>query len=344
MFRVSGKRFHKALYHIMKKLLIFGFLLTVFAKNQCLMAQFAPPVGQIGTTAMYKDSPDFVAWANACSVVRGYQDISQPTGPYANVGDESMALGKAGTDGIVSLGDGGFAILQFASPIKDTTGYDFAVFENGFDDLFLELAFVEVSSDGLNYFRFPAISNTDTTTQTGSFGYTDATKINNLAGKYRGMYGTPFDIADITDNSLLNKKAITHVKVIDVVGCIQNQYCTRDINGHKVNDPWPTGFSAGGFDLDAVGVIHSQSQVGVKEYEELKVSVYPNPAKDFLKIIVPNNHDYTASICTLQGIEILDKSKEENQSLISLNDLSPGIYLLNLKSGSKEKHIKFVKE
>lgn len=311
---------------------------------KCLLAQYAPPVGQPGTTAMYKDSSDFIGWATVCQVVRGYQDVSQLTGPYANVGNESMALGKAGTDGIVSLGDGGFAILQFASPIKDTTGYDFAVFENGFDDLFLELAFVEVSSDGLNYFRFPAISNTDTTTQTGSFGYTDATKINNLAGKYRGMYGTPFDIADITDNSLLNKKAITHVKIIDVVGCIQNQYCTRDANGHKVNDPWPTGFSAGGFDLDAVGVIHSQAQVGVKEYEELKVSVYPNPAKDFLKIIVPNNHDYSICISTLQGVVMLEEKHENIKSSVSVESLLPGIYILQITSGDLKKQMKFVKE
>lgn len=308
------------------------------------MAQFAPAVGQIGTTAIYKDSSDFIAWATSCNVVRGYQDVSQPGGPYTNVGDESMALGKAGADGVISLGDGGFAVLQFEAPIKDTTGPDFAVFENSFDDIFLELAFVEVSSDGTNYFRFPAISNTDTTTQTWSFGYTDATKIHNLAGKYRGMYGTPFDIADLADHILLNKKAITHVKVIDVIGCIQNQYCTRDANNHKVNDPWPTGFGSGGFDLDAVGVIHDQNHVDLKEENELLVQVLPNPAKEYLEIIVPDHQNYSVSISTLQGRVVVEKANENFQSTLLLDHLSSGIYLLQIKSGNQQKHIKFVKE
>src|ERR1700741_948125 len=87
--------------------------------SQTTQAQFAPIVGQPGTTAMHKDSSVFVAWATSCNSVRGYQDISQPTGPLADVGDNSMALGVAGSNGVISLGDGGYAILQFASPIND---------------------------------------------------------------------------------------------------------------------------------------------------------------------------------------------------------------------------------
>jgi hypothetical protein len=51
-------------------------------------------------------------------------------------------------------------------------GYDFAIFENGFPfgsgSFYLELAFVEVSSDGKHFVRFNAISNTDTTQQIDS--------------------------------------------------------------------------------------------------------------------------------------------------------------------------------
>jgi hypothetical protein len=99
-------------------------------------AQFAPPVDQAGTTAIYKDSSAFVGWATSCKVIRGPQDISTPGTGYANVGDSASAFGIAGTTGIVSLGDGGQAILQFASPIIDLPGFDLAVFENGFDNTF----------------------------------------------------------------------------------------------------------------------------------------------------------------------------------------------------------------
>ena len=58
----------------------------------------------------------------------------------------------------VALGQGGTATLTFAQPITNGPGYDFAVFGNGFSDghpEWVKPAFVEVSSDGVNFFRFP---------------------------------------------------------------------------------------------------------------------------------------------------------------------------------------------
>ncbi len=305
-------------------------------------AQFAPPFGHEGNTAMYKDSSAFVAWANKCNVVRGFQDISNQSLGYTNVGDSSLAIGPAGTNGVVSLGDGGVAILEFSSPIMDGNGPDFAVFENGFDNLFLELAFVEVSSDGIHFFRFPAISNTDTTIQTDGFGLTDASKLHNLAGKYRAEYGTPFDLSDLTNDALLNKQAISHVKVIDVVGSIQNQYCSRDANNHKINDPWPTGWGNGGFDLDAVGVIHQQT-VGIDELELRTISVYPNPATDVLYINLSSSI-YSIAVTNVIGEIVLKLENKSNTTSLSLSELKQGIYSLLVTSNDKKKQIKFVKQ
>jgi hypothetical protein len=305
-------------------------------------AQFAPPFGHEGNTAMYKDSSAFIAWANKCNIIRGFQDISNQSLGYTNVGDSSFAIGQAGTNGVISLGDAGVAILEFSSPIMDGNGPDFAVFENGFDNLFLELAFVEVSSDGIHFFRFPAISNTDTTIQTDGFGLTDASKLNNLAGKYRAEYGTPFDLSDLTNDALLNKQAITHVKVIDVVGSIQNQYCSRDVNNHKINDPWPTGWGNGGFDLDAVGVIHQQT-VGIDELELRTISVYPNPATDVLYINLSSSI-YSIAVTNVIGEIVLKLENKSNTTSLSLSELKQGIYSLLVTSNDKQKQIKFVKQ
>lgn len=321
------------------KLIFFSCLLFCVLSAK---AQFAPPAGQPGTTAMFKDSSAFVSWANSCTVSRGLQDISSPTSGNANVGDSSFVIGIADAGGVISLGDGGSAILVFSSPIIDGPGPDLAVFENSFDDTFLELGFVEVSSNGTDFFRFPAISLTDTLTQTWSFGTTDATKINNLAGKYKGEFGTPFDLADIPDNILLDKQAITHVKVIDVVGCIEEQYCTRDAYHHKINDPWPTGFGSGGFDLDAVGVIHQQA-VSVKELEKPLVNIYPNPVHD--KIYVNSNSGTVLSfyISNMIGEVIYVSEKQSHLADISVKDLLSGIYFLNISDGNKSQQIKFIK-
>ena len=246
----------------MKNIIISFFLILICISG---FAQFAPPAGQIGTTAIYKDSSAFVGWATGCSITRGFQDISNPALGYASVGDSSMVLGIAGANGVVSLGDGGSAIVTFDNPIKNGPGWDFAIFENSFSDTFLELAFVEVSSNGVNFYRFPATSNTQDTVQVDGFSSVDATKINNLAGKYRASYGTPFDLEELANQPGLNIINVTHVKIIDAVGCIQNAYARYDQNGHKINDPWNTPFASSGFDLDAVGVIH-QANTSVSDY------------------------------------------------------------------------------
>jgi hypothetical protein len=343
MFRIPGKGFIKALYHIiMKQLFIVFTVLGLCCSSLTLYAQFSPPAGEVGTTAIFKDSTVFVNWANQCKVIRGFQDISIPSNGYANVGDSSLATGMAGTNGVVSLGDGGEAILQFNLPIINGPGPDLAVFENSFDGQFLELAFVEVSSDGIHYFRFPAKSHIDTTVQTWSFGLTDATKIHNLAGKYKAEYGTPFDLSDIEDHVLLDKQWITHVKIVDVVGCIQHPYCTRDVEGRKINDPWPTDFGSGGFDLDAVGVIHQQS-VGLDELEFTSISVYPNPATDVLYVKLSSSN-YSVEVINLIGEVVLKAENKSNTTSIELSNLKSGVYFLTIASDGQQKQMKFVKQ
>lgn len=291
---------------------------------------YPPVVGQPGSTAIYKDSSAFVNWVTSCKVVRGLQDVSTPTLGLANGGDSSMVIGIAGTNGVVSLGDGGSAICTFQYPIKNGIGNDFAVFENSFDDTFLELAFVEVSSDGINFVRFPSHSLTDTTLQTNTFGTTDATKINNLAGKYRGSYGAPFDLQELAGNTNLNINAITHVKIIDVVGSVNKQYAKRDSYNNMINDPWPTPFPNGGFDLDAIGVIHQNTSVGLKENDlDEKLSLYPNPIKKGETILLSTSKDILfVSVYDFSGQKIL--TTKEN--FISTSELTEGIYFIEINS------------
>lgn len=232
------------------------------------LAQFAPAQDQPGTTAMHADSSAFIGWATDCVVVPGPMNIANPDAGVAGAGyPASNGVGiPDGTYGVACLGDGGYATLTFASPIANGPGPDFAVFENGFKSgtqWFLEIAFVEVSSDGEHFFRFPAITNVQYETQLGGFATMDPSQIHNFAGKYGAFYGTPFDLDEVEDNPLLNKYNVTHVRVIDVVGCIQEEYATHDSQGHPVNDPWPTPFASSGFDLDAVGVIHDQTNTPI---------------------------------------------------------------------------------
>lgn len=310
-----------------------NFVFIFMLISHIALGQYAPAAGQTGTTAMYKDSSVFVAWATGSIVERGYQDISNPSAGYATAGDSSSVIGIAGASGVVSLGDGGSATVSFLYPVKNGPSWDFAVFENSFSDDFLELAFVEVSSDGVNFFRFPAHSLTDTSVQVGSFGATNAFEINNLAGKYRGLYGTPFDLQELAGITGLDINQVSKIKIIDVVGNIQEQYATYDTAGRKVNDPWPTPFGGGGFDLDAIGVIYQNTTAGIEESSQGRISVYPNPCKVSGKLVVgfmQEDNIKKIKIISMSGVTIY----ESNNFTVDLSTFKTGVYFIEINTVS----------
>ena len=245
---------------------------------------FDAAAGQIGSLAIYKDSSVIVNWATGIQVTRGFLNVANPNLGVVGFGLESDALGIAEGDGtsVVSLGDGGVAVLTFSNRIANLAGPDFAVFENGFADDYMEFAHVEVSSDGVNYFRFPSISEIPLAIQTDNFTFIDCRYVLNLAGKYRQGYGVPFDLEELTGIPNLDVNAITHVKLIDVIGSIDTQFGSMDDSGDLINDPYPTEFDSGGFDLDAVAVIN-EAPAGLIE-SDLHFFISPNPTAGIIHI------------------------------------------------------------
>ncbi len=317
-------------------------LLMLLSGSMVLFAQYPPAAGHPGSTAMYKDSSAFVAWATGCEVVRGPINIMELQGEEASFGDAPDALGAAegNSVNVVSLGDMGQATLTFDVEITDGDGWDFAVFENALDDTFLELAFVQVSSDGVFFHMFPAISLTDEFVQVPTFGELYCTKLNNFAGKYRQGFGTPFDLAELAGNPGLDLQKITHVRIIDAIGCIQNQFASFDSQGHVVNDPWPTAFDMGGFDLDAVGVINT-SETGIGE-NVLSVSVFPNPFTNRFTVNSNNSQSASIEVYSLDGMLIIKEFIEHNAEF-DFSGKQPGVYFLIIKSDEKAIIIKLLK-
>lgn len=298
-------------------------------------AQFHPAAGISGTNAIHKDSSVFIDWVRSATIVRGYQNCSNTSAGYTSAGDSSMVTLQAGSNGVVSLGDGGMATCIFNATVSNGPGYDFAVFENSFSDNFLELAFVEVSSDGFTFIRFPATCLIQDTVQTGPFDTTGIPeKINNLAGKYRALYGTPFDLEELIGTPGLNVNNITHIRVIDAVGSINEMYATFDQYGNKINEPWPTEFPTGGFDLDAIGVINNHINT-VHERDDLSFSLYPNPVTDFLQLQGINS-DFNFSIADISG-RIL--SQGNNQTSIPMSAFLKGFYFITIRANGIVKTI-----
>ena len=210
-------------------------------------------------------SPLFVA---AATKVIDYSPSPQYIQP--EFADPSKALGMPGdTFDVVSLGDltqemidaddaPGSITLGFDVVITNGPGPDLAAFENGFlsgGGLFGELGYMEVSTDGITFARFPSISLTYA--QPGDYGTLDPTDLYNLVGKHASRWGTPFDLSDlVNDPAVLNGSVdlnnINYVRIIDIPG--NGNF--KDSLGNPIYDAWPT-WGSGGLDLSCVGVINA---------------------------------------------------------------------------------------
>jgi hypothetical protein len=229
---------------------------------------YAPAAGQPGSTAIAFDSEGFKGWATGIIAVDYGSNVS------AEFRTPAAALGAASgvAPDVLVLGRGGSVILEFRPGIADGEGPDFAVFENAFRENFLELAYVEVSSDGLHFVRFPNYSLTSE--PVGGFGDVQPSFVHGLAGKYRAGYGTPFDLSilgeayeaalvgeggftsgfrtQLVENyPSLDSSKVKYVRIVDIVG----DGNSLDCEGFAIYDPYPTVITAG-FDLDAVGILN----------------------------------------------------------------------------------------
>lgn len=297
-------------------------ILFVFVSTFSFGQSFAPEPGQIGSTAIAADSNSILFWANAVVVNRGPMDIMNPGLGNAIYGIESDAIGPADGVSVVSLGDGGEAVLSFAYPISNGPGPDFAIFENGFLDHYMELGYVEVSSDGVNFFRFENTSEIPTDTQLSNFDTSNCGYVNNLAGKYRAYYGTPFDLDEMTGFPLLDVNNVTHVRIIDVVGSINPLYGSQDSQGNIINDPYPTPWESSGFDLDGVAVLNS-AYAGLDTQNSI-VNIFPNPFTFSLKI--ETNESGELEIFNSMGQKVSSINFEGN-TVVTLNEIEPGNYV-----------------
>ncbi|MGB6059930.1 MAG: hypothetical protein WBF71_16865 [Microthrixaceae bacterium] len=214
------------------------------------------------STAVAATSSSLIGWAS------GFTNYIPGSDVTATFQTPEKAVGPYGTD-LVVLGNGGQITMTFDTPITNGSGDDFAIFENGFTSgtgelLFTELGYVEVSSNGVDFVQFDSASQQPTAV--GAFAFQDPRLLGGLAGKDPGGWGTVFDLSALSNkpevrNGTLDLSAITHVRILDVVGASDypNPGDTyNDSFGRQLFDTHKTTGS-GGFDLRAVGVLNQSN-------------------------------------------------------------------------------------
>lgn len=240
---------------------------------------FVGPEGQGVVGGGNYVNPLFATWVD--SVVeyhRADQDTSfsklaDVVGPVTGDHFKVVSLGELDQAGLDAGDLPGRITLRLERPLMRLPGADLVVFENAFsysaNSAFIELAYVEVSSDGTHFARFP--SHYLGESPMGPWAHQDPRKIFNLAGKHINSYGqswgTPFDFNDLIDHPLVESgqvdlDRIEYVRIVDIPG----SGVFQDSEGNAIYDPWPT-FGSGGFDLEAVGGI-SVAKTFAEWYEE----------------------------------------------------------------------------
>ena len=218
-------------------------------------------------------NPIFFGWAEEIfnyspspGVDEGWSNPNAALGPVTGDNWDIVSLGDLPA---VAIGNGtasGQITIDFGTPVRNLSGADFVVFENGFisaggagvaGQVAAELAYVEVSSDGTNFARFPSRSLTPGAV--GGYGTVDPSNVFNLAGKHvnagGNSWGTPFDLSQLAAHPMvmsgdLNLNAIRYVRMVDIPG----DGTFIDSQNFPIYDPWLTWGSAG-FDPQAVGAI-----------------------------------------------------------------------------------------
>ncbi|EDY20209.1 hypothetical protein CfE428DRAFT_2133 [Chthoniobacter flavus Ellin428] len=209
-------------------------------------------------------NPIFFDWASsvinyspAPGVASTWSNPALSLGPVTGDDFNVVSLGDLSSSQIASSTPPGMLTLHFTHPIRNLSGADFVVYENGSlsgfntggagsGGIFGELAYVEVSSDGINFVRFPSVSLTPSLV--GSYGTIDPTNVFNLMGKHVNAYGdswgTPFDLSDVGLDS------ISYIRIVDIPG----SGFFKDSLGNPIYDAWLT-IGSGGVDVEAIGTI-----------------------------------------------------------------------------------------
>jgi len=232
---------------------------------------FAGPYDNVGVS---KDDPAITHWA---ATVIDYRPAPAVAASFVN---QANALGPA-NGLVVSLGDlnaqqlsenmlPGSITLALGAPIMNGPTWDLLVFENAgalFPPpfVFAELAYVEASTNGVDFVRFPSVSlnvepgqgvpgDTEINATFGrAFAGINATNVNNLAGIHPSNLGTPFNLDDLTtaplvQSGIVDLNDIRFIRLVDIPG----NGAFLDSQGRPILDAWVTSGS-GGLDLDAVG-------------------------------------------------------------------------------------------
>jgi hypothetical protein len=97
-------------------------------------------------------------------------------------------------------------------------------------------------------------------------------------------------------------------------------------------------------DIDFDGIENwSQIIFADCENESTQIEVYPNPASDYIKVVIPSEENTTLNIFSMEGKILKSLPLVSKNNLINIKDLSVGVYLMELSNKTFNKRTRFFK-
>ena len=136
------------------------------------------------------------------------------------------------------------------------------------------------------------------------------------------------------------------MKIIDVIGSIDSNFCNYDQYLNKINDPFPTPFPSSGFDLDAVGVINQGPlNIILENSENILENFRVINGMVVFDLKSVQKADFKVEIFDLSGKIIFQKNFKNNLEAtqnIDIQSFKNGIYLFKISTQSQSITQKFV--
>lgn len=224
--------------------------------------------------------------------------------------DPNFALGlplsQSGTfpgSHVTSLGEGGSLTLGFSTNIVDGPGVDLLVMENGFEfptgsgRIFAEVAFVEVSSNGVDFARFPT-RYAGPTGPLANFG-------SEPMGTYAGMTGGLPVFADANLNNL---------RPDDPTEAGGEAFDLTVLQSHAL-------VLGGQLDLNAIGFVRLVDAVAGVDVDSFGTTIWDNggqPSSADIEAVVAINH---AGLTPATGPEVDLAFDAQGRLILSISDV-----------------------
>ena len=142
-----------------------------------------------------------------------------------------------------------------------------------------------------------------------------------LGGKIDGTPITPWLSADPVSGTI-------------APGATTNVSVTANTAGMEVNDSYTAMLHCFSSDIDnseeTVPVTLNVIDVSVNEYNEIEVSLYPNPATDYVQIF--SNQIERVEIYNMMGQRVFDNFYGDTHVIIPTSNLAPGTYAVTVTS------------